>query len=364
MCQQLGTPFSRSVSVFLTVNSLLSALALLLWIGVDRAAAGTIQVSDVTKPGLSEPFSASLVRINWYRTAVGLPPYEIDAELSDAAARHSMYLVKNQIPGGDVALTGGMLQLLPAAFSPHEESEGNRWYSREGSKAAWNGYILRGRWTSSDGAPVIDQLMTMPFSSMFPLQPQISALGFGSYCDQDDCALTVAIKLGLSKDHSKSLYLGSFGRLWNPANGKIPFTRARLSHPIEYPAPGSHLPLIQYAGGDIPDPLPSCPGYEVPTGPAVVLQIGAPGSGEGEVEVSSYSIAENGVELESCAIDAAKYENPDGFQQRRGREALHMLGAVTLVPRKPFKPGHQYSATIVADAKEYSWSFDVAVDAK
>src|SRR5207302_6009030 len=97
----------------------------------------------------------------------------------------------------------------------------------------------------------------------------------------------------------------------------------------------------------------------------IILALGASiESEEAEVKVSKHSLEEDGVEVESCAFDAASYANPNGYQQRIARDLLQDQGAVMVVPKTPLKPGHTYSVSITADGQKYDWSFRAAADAR
>lgn len=192
--------------------------------------------------------------------------------------------------------------------------------------------------------------------------PQLAAVGFGLFCEQDNCVGVTAYRRGLEKSQFLALYEGN-GMDWNPRNGAMPWTVARLRKPIEFP-PGSVLfPMRAYRGGEFPDPLAGCHGYSAPSGPAIVLQLGAPTQGE-DVKISSGTLSERGTQLETCMFDATTYASPDGYQQLRGRQILQAYGAVVMIPKSPLQSGHQYTVSMIADSQPYTWSFSIAPDAK
>ncbi len=212
-----------------------------------------------------------------------------------------------------------------------------------------------------DGTALVDG-QAARIDSLAVIDPQLTAVGFGLFCDNDDCAGVIVYRRGLTKSEFLALYQGN-AMDWNAMLGVMPFTIARLRKPIEFPPATIPFPLRAYRGGEYADPLVSCHGYSAPTGPAIILQLGAPTQGD-DVKVSSSSLSDGGAQLETCAFDATSYANPDGYQQDRAREILHAYGAVIVIPKSPLQPGHEYQVSIVADSQPYNWSFAVAPGAK
>jgi len=343
---------------------------------------------------LTEPFKSAFERLNFYRTSIGLPAVQYDAKLADGARHHSQYLVMNNIAGGNAIISDGQVRMLWAesrvnplnylarmhagAETPPEkvpwlwaksgvnaESPGNQWYSEAGESVALYSVVIRSKGPIPlAGNAIVDQLMTMPFLGLVMLDPQLGLMGNGEFCQESDCASTTAYRLGLEKDVFTQLYESDSGLMFNPALGRMPFMRARLRTAVEFPSERAAAQAASYSGEDIPDPLTSCPGYSAPTGAPIFLQLGAPNEGESAVKVSEHSLSEDGVAMESCAIDATTYSNRDGSHQDQGRRRLGALGAAILLPRKPLKPGHSYSVSITVDAHPYQWTFRVAPDAK
>ena len=66
------------------------------------------------------------------------------------------------------------------------------------------------------------------------LDPQLAAVGFGLFCELDDCAGVIVYKHGLTKSQFLGLYEGN-AMDWNGTLGTMPFTTARLRKPIEFP---------------------------------------------------------------------------------------------------------------------------------
>jgi hypothetical protein len=132
---------------------------------------------------------------------------------------------------------------------------------------------------------------------------------------------------------------------------------APLAAPIEYPPNGASIDLNSF-DGEWPDPLTSCPGYSLPTGYPISLQLGTlviPA-------VAGYwlkRLAPRATNLETCVFDGSTYNNPDAGTQAMMRNQLINFGAIVMMPRMQLEPG-SYSVSITAGGHEYSWSFSVS----
>lgn len=342
-------------------GGLLAALTLGGLLGCSTRAAAPAPAASPEAAGVvsAEPLRSALERVNKYRTMARLPAVVEDRALSDGCAKHSRYLVKNRLTQAGLALTGGG---MPAGLLG--ESQGNAWFSREGLAATRRGYAFAGGETPKDGRAVVDLWMTMPLRSLLVLDPQLAALGYGSYCEANDCAAMVSGRFGLEKAVRLGLFEGSAADLlWNPHNGPIPQSEGRLRSPVEFPPNGSTVAVVSYSGQEWPDPLASCPGYAAPTGHPMTLQIGKGSNSDGSFTVSAHSFSSNGQPLDHCVFDAATYANPTAYEQSLWRSQLAISGTVVLIPRAPLVPGASYAVSITADSKTYEWSFEVAQNA-
>jgi hypothetical protein len=245
--------------------------------------------------------------------------------------------------------------------SAHYESTGNPWYTADGADWAGAATIIRGAAIPLDGASLVDG-QAERLDSTAIVNPQLVAVGFGRYCAGLNCAGVVVYRQGLEKSRFLAPY-ESNAMDWNPQLGSIPFTRARLRKPIEFPANGMQFPSGAERAGEYPDPMSSCPGFARPIGVPIILELGAPVSGD-EVTVASSSISDGATQIETCAFDATTYANPDGFQQTLARRLLYYGGIVVVIPKSRLQPGPQYNVNIVADSQTYAWSFSIAPDAK
>jgi hypothetical protein len=318
----------------------------------------------ITTASIAEPLRSAIDRINFYRMAAGVPPVTTTQSINAACVKHSTYIVKNRIQGSDAIFLQDRLRNLALVPGVREESVGNQWYTEEGAAAARQGYVIRGATAPADGAALIDQIASMGFSAFLVVNPQLSTIGYGQYCDGSDCAATFTTDFGLEKPEFRRLYDSSEVAMWNPHLGKLRFVHARLRKPVEMPPAGFTLPIAAYDGGANPDPLSSCLGYSAPSGVPIILALGASVEGEeAEVKASKHLLEEDGVEVESCAFDASSYANPNGYDQRIARDQLQENGAIVVVSKAPFKAGHSYAVSITADGQKYDWSFRVAADA-
>lgn len=308
-------------------------------------------------------FQAAFARWNYYRQSAGLLPVEYDDELAKGAAAHSRYLVKNHVRGADAFIEDGQLRSAVISTGIRQESQGNQWYTELGSTAGQNSYVLRSSSMPADSADLVDSMMALGVSGLGLLDPQVATVGEGSFCQDSDCIITVSYREGLTRGEFLSLYdVSTFG--FNPLLGRVPFTKARLRKPVYFPSPGMQARRTSLIGSSEPNPLTSCPGYSAQTGAPIWLEVGASASGDSDVTATNHSLEDNGVEVESCEIDAANYSNPDGYFQPMLRSFLSATGAVMLIPREPLKPGHTYTVKITADSQPYKWSFSVAPGAQ
>jgi uncharacterized protein YkwD len=262
-----------------------------------------------------------LRRVNYYRGLAKLSPVIEDSALSHADFLHSRYLVKYELRTGSLSFA-------------HTEDPNAPYYTPEGLKAAEKSDIAGPADAPGavqlSGEQAVDGWMNGPFHRLAILNPDVRAVGFGSYTEGGFQAV--------------ALYLPS------PPSQPHPFRE-----PVKFPPPDSTMPLAIYAAGEWPDPLTSCPGYVAPTGLPITLQLGPwiP------VQLTAHAFTHNGMALEHCAFDATTYTNPDERTQSWARQGLKGSGAVVLIPRAPLTSGERYSVSISVGTKIYSWSFTV-----
>jgi len=254
--------------------------------------------------------------LNYYRTLANLPPVSENAEWSVGSQFHARYTVKNDI-------------------LVHSEDLNNKWYTPEGRAAAQSGNLMASYDVESNDKHAIDVWMQAPFHALGILDPALQEVGFGSYREADG-----GLQMGATMDVLRGL-------------GEIPLA---INFPIMWPANGAVVPLSDY-WGEYPDPLSSCPGYGVPSGLPIILQIGA---GDRTPVVNSHMFFRDKTPLENCVFTESTYSNPDQVAQDMGRAVLDYRDAIVLIPREPLVPGASYTASMVVDGQTYTWTFEIA----
>lgn len=249
--------------------------------------------------------------LNDLRAIGNLPPLVENPGWSDGCDLHTRYMIKND-------------------KMEHLEDPQNPWYSPEGAAAAGNSNLMMSTNLSLDDTYAIDVWLTGPFHGLMLLDPELLSTGFGSYRE----ALGTW-RMGACVDVLRGL--GS--------------TPASVSYPVQWPAPGSVLPFLEYNGSEFPDPLSTCPGYTAPSGPPIYLQLG---NGNLTPSVTAHSLTASGQPVEHCIFDERTY---DGVYNDLARSVLNARDAVVLIPRDPLTPGARYSASITANGQTYTWSF-------
>src|SRR5438128_3245890 len=133
----------------------------------------------------------------------------------------------------------------------HYETVGTPYYTSEGDAAARNSNIYVSSSTSTTDDTAIDWWMGAPFHSMAMVDPRLTSVGFGSYRE-----VTSGWDMGAALDVTRgnSFTGGAF--------------------PVYFPGNGSTEPLTQFSGNEWPDPLQACPGYSVPVGLPLFVEVG------------------------------------------------------------------------------------------
>lgn len=264
-----------------------------------------------------EPSPSWLGYINHYRDQGGLPPVSEDASWSLGSEAHSRYMVKTD-------------------FISHSQESSNPWYSQAGLDAARNGNIAATGWFEAPPEWAIDYWISAPFHALPMLDPQLRSVGFGWYREQDGGVVFAAnmdILRGLDQEFLD------------------------VTFPLMFPRDGGVANVRQSVLYEYPDPLAACPGFVKPTGPPIILQVGA-GNSRPTINGSSFRTGETA--LDHCTFGETTYVNPDAAAQSSGRRVLDVRDAIVLIPRLPLLPGRTYTASIVVDGQQVSWSFTAA----
>jgi uncharacterized protein YkwD len=247
-----------------------------------------------------------LTRLNLWRANAALPPLSENPAWSTGDYNHSVYMVKDNLV-------------------THYETPGVPYYTPEGDAAARNGNIQVNSTTTATDDQAIDWWMQAPFHAMGMMDPRLQQTGFGSY-----------------RDSTTSPW--RFGAALDTIRGNS-FTGG--SYPVYFPGNGSTEPLTSYGGGEFPDPLQACPGYSVPTGLPVFVEVG------GNVSTTAgpiHSFTGNGVPLAHCVIDSTNAALSSYLVAR---------GGVIVIPQQPLQTGVKYAVALTVNGRPYTWSFTV-----
>ena len=122
-----------------------------------------------------------------------------------------------------------------------------------------------------------------PFHRLSLLAPWATVAGYGTYGDYPKRVGTMALR--------------GEGGIGSPL--------------IIFPTDGSTVPVGKIESFEAPDPLSSCPGYKVPIGLPITLQLGSGYRGR----MQSYSITGPTGVVETCAFDWLTYRNPDAARK-------------------------------------------------
>ncbi len=283
--------------------------------------------TEVASPAPEKPAGPEpqwLADVNRFRTMCALARVEEDPRLSDADRKHAIYLVKNY---GAAARAGHL-----AGSEMHSEDPSRPYYTPEGKAAAAVSDINQVAGIPGNPSPMwaIGNWMSGPFHRLWILNPALRRAGYGQFCEASYCV--AALDLGDGIEHQ-------------PAGP--------LAVPVLFPPAGGTVAMHSFEN-EWPNPLTSCPGYSIPAGLPLTIQVGR----VIDASLSAYSIARDGVPLQACGIDASNYRNPVASEQERVRQVLHSLGAVVIIPRQALFDG-RYDASATVNGREYKWSFTI-----
>jgi Cysteine-rich secretory protein family len=266
---------------------------------------GPMPVTTAGPPPTAIPCPGWLSRLNYWRSTAGLAPLSENSVWSSGDRLHSAYMVKNQLV-------------------THYETAGTPYYTVAGDAAARNGNIEVGSNLAFTDEQAIDFWMQAPFHAMGMMDPRLQQTGFGAY-RQTRSGWQAGFTLDVIRGNS--------------------FTGGQ--YPVYWPGNGKTVPLRSYTGGESPDPLQACPGYSVPTGLPVFVQV----AGNIATSVSAHSFTGNGVALAHCVIDS----NSAGLGTY-----LTQRGGVIVIPRQPLQPGVVYGVSVTVNGVPRSWTFQVS----
>jgi hypothetical protein len=234
---------------------------------------------------------------------------------SDGDHKHAIYMVKNTV-------------------IQHDEDPNNPWYTPEGRTAAQQSDLGVTSDIHVTDVQAIDGWLLSPFHGLAIMDPHLTQVGYGSFREAGHAfQMGVALNIIAGLDYSQ-----------------------HPSYPVFWPGDQATIPFRQYTGGEYPNPLSSCPGYSVPSGMILMLQIG---SGYTTPAVSAYSLNEDGQTQTVCEYDQTNYINSDSSAQALGRSVMAARNAIFLIPRAPLIAGKTYNASVTSNGRVYIWIFGV-----
>jgi hypothetical protein len=244
-----------------------------------------------------------LTTVNYFRSMAALAPVTEDPNLSDGAAKHSCYMLYNDIT--------------------HDENPDASGYTPEGDAAGNNSNVAVSTGFGASARSHIELWMTGPFHAVGVLRPNLRTVGFGK-CDlqgtpkwHSGATLDVIHGLGASTEQSK---------------------------PILFPGDETTTNLDRFII-ETPDPLPFC-GWAAPAGLPVLALMPEPVTDPVTASMSGPS----GM-IETCALSGL---NTSGV----AKQLLDGNNVVVAIPRTRLSPG-SYTVTITVPSRTVTWSFTV-----
>ena len=224
--------------------------------------------------GNSGSAPAWLNELNWLRATGGLAPVAENAGLSSDCDGHAKYLVEQGPPAASQFVTYEMALGLGA----HHEDPASPHFSESGAECAAGGKPAPGVAQSNDvawGRDPIDDLDGLfydaPFHRLSLVASWATVAGYGTYGDYPRRVGTLALR--------------GEGGIGSPL--------------IRFPTDGSTVPVGQVRNFEIPNPLSSCPGYILPVGLPITVQLGSGYRGR----MLSYSVRGPAGAVETCGFD-------------------------------------------------------------
>jgi hypothetical protein len=316
----------KSLTLLILLN-LITLLASGLFTQTSRA-----EETDLTNPiflpmlvqqdtrALVAPGPDWLMYLNSMRLIGNLPQLGEIGYLGDACELHSRYMVKNNIIA-------------------HSEDPDNDWYTPEGAAAAGKSNLMVSTSVNSSDRSALDMWLSGPFHGLGLLDPRLLNTGYGGYRENDG-----------------GYQMGGCIDIYSSTSSSIP---SGVTFPIRWPGAGKTTSLLAYNGGEMPDPLSSCPGYAPPTGAPIYLMLG---SGSLTPTPGATSLTRNGTPVEHCTYSETSYTNPNQIHEDLGRWALGYRDAVVMMPRQPLVPRSIYTVTMVVSGQTYTWSFSASAE--
>lgn len=269
-----------------------------------------------------------LNRFNAVRSIAGLNPVALQANASMDCWLHGRYRAENNSRFHTEDPT------LPYATSAGADCAGTSNLSTQYTIAS----------EAATSTQLVDILFTVPFHAVGMLNPGQQSVGIGLY--------TQALPAG---------------QTWAKQAGGIRSFGSQTTQPVTFPGDGQTTFLLKYAGGEWPNPLTSCAGFDpAQTGLPLIVRSGV----FGDTTATEAQLTVDGIGVEVCAFGSTQYVNtvdapgsyPDGVKSAQdiARSILRGYGAVMVIPKAPLEAGKTYQARVVVNGQARSWSFKTA----
>jgi hypothetical protein len=291
----------------------------------------TAQTASAVSHGRAQIASdAWLSELNHFRAVAGLQPVMADPELNRDCFAHAKYLIDQGPEGADEFID----YTEALGLRVHQEDPSSSYYTEAGAGCS-QGVKLAPGYTQSnqiawghDSMEDLDGLFyDAPFHRLGLLASWATYAGYGDYGQWPRRAGVLALK------------------------GK----RGGASPLIKFPGEDSTVGIGKITTLELPDPLSSCPGYQMPVGLPITVQFGSTDRGR----LTSYEVIGSSGPVETCAFDWSSYQNPSPEVRESGRKTLSRYGAVILVPRYGLSDD-RYTVTVNTTTQKLEWSFRVA----
>jgi hypothetical protein len=261
------------------------------------------------------PSPGWLGTVNAYRASAGLAPVTENPAWSVDARSHSRYLVDNDVVS-------------------HEQDPNLPGATVGGAVAGANGNVAGTGTASRTDEAFVELWMQGPFHAIGILRPGLESVGYGAYRGEEPGSIAAAATLDVVRG--------------------IDPDRKHVVEPVVWPGDGAVVPLREYPGNELPDPVTACPGYAAPTGLPILVLLPETAS-----DPTWSGVDVNGVRVPHCRITADSYAHPEEQWEKRGRALLAADNASILLPMYPFDDGDRITVELGADPYDLQWSFSV-----
>lgn len=281
--------------------------------------------------------AAEFARFNAVRAQAGLGAVAFDEDASMNCWLHGRYSVVNGVYGHteDAALPLATPQGLSCAAT---------------SNLSWS--VLRAS-ELAGSTSATDTLFSVPFHAVGMLHSAQARVGIGSFARRSP-------DVGGPND-------GGYVQTGSGITSIRP-DGAGAGQPVTFPGNGRETDMGQYPGGEWPNPLTPCAGFD-PRRTGLPLVASSRVHGDTTATDATLTL-EGGGALEVCAFGSTQYVNttdsPGTYvggprsAQDIGRSILRGYGAVFVIPRSPLVAGQTYHVSVTVNGTPLKWSFRTA----